>query len=105
MIADTTIEKMVRRIVATFDPLQVILFGSCARGETREGSDVDLLVIMPNGTHTRRAAIEMLRELRDADAAKDVIVATPEILRRFGDMPGMIYQSAIREGKTLYERN
>ena len=105
MIPATTIDDMVNRLVASFDPFRVILFGSCARGETRDGSDVDLLVVMPNGTHTRKAAVEMLRELRDAPAAKDVIVTTPAILERFGDIAGMIYYSALREGKTLYERS
>jgi hypothetical protein len=38
------IKEMVRRIVAGFDPEQVILFGSHARGNTSPDSDVDVLV-------------------------------------------------------------
>ena len=59
---------------------------------------------MPDGTHPRRAAAAMLSELRDADAAKDVIVATPSILERYGGVRGLVYETALREGKTLYER-
>ena len=38
-----------KRIVRAVDPLQVILFGSQARGDTHEWSDVDLLVVVPDG--------------------------------------------------------
>ena len=40
------IEEMVRIVVAVADPEKVILFGSYARGDATEDSDVDLLVIM-----------------------------------------------------------
>ena len=96
---------MVERIVRKFDPLRVILFGSCARAGASLARDVDLLVIMPDGTHTRNATAAIMTELRDADAAKDIVVATPDTLRRFGDSPGMVYRSALQEGKVLYERN
>lgn len=104
MIAEATIQAMAQRIVEKFDPLRIVLFGSCARGEAYAG-DVDFLVIMPDGTPVREASVAMMRELRDAQAAKDVIVATPETLRRFGDSPGMIYRYALREGSVLYERS
>jgi predicted nucleotidyltransferase len=44
---DQIINEMTRRIVERFDPLQVILFGSHARGEAHADSDVDLLVVFP----------------------------------------------------------
>jgi len=104
MVSDKVIGEMAQRLVEKFDPLKIVLFGSHARGDARTHSDVDLLVIMPDGTHTRKAAISMLSELRNADAATDVVVATPHTLRAFGDSVGMVYRPALREGKTIYER-
>jgi len=98
------IDEMVARLVTQFHPLRVILFGSWARGDATADSDVDLLVVMPSGTHTRKAAVAMMSALRHADAAKDVVVATPETLERYGDSPGMVYDSALREGLVLYEQ-
>jgi uncharacterized protein len=40
------IDEVVSRIVAAFDPEEIILFGSHARGDVRADSDLDLLVIM-----------------------------------------------------------
>ncbi len=43
----SAIRRYARQIVEKFQPDKVILFGSFARGEQRDGSDVDLLVVMP----------------------------------------------------------
>ena len=44
------ISIMTERIVRNFDPLQIILFGSRARGDADRDSDIDLLVVFC-GTH------------------------------------------------------
>ena len=44
-ITDALLGEMVRAIVDEVDPEQVILFGSRARGDERESSDVDLIVL------------------------------------------------------------
>ena len=44
-ISEELIERMARRIVTEVDPEKVVLFGSWARGEASEQSDVDFLVI------------------------------------------------------------
>ena len=45
-IDEPLIERVHDRIVETFDPEAIYLFGSAARGESRYGSDLDLLVVM-----------------------------------------------------------
>ena len=42
----TQLEEIAELIVTNFDPKRIILFGSHARGDQREDSDVDLFVEM-----------------------------------------------------------
>lgn len=103
---DEPLEEMVRRIVAGFDPLSVVLFGSRARGEAGPGSDVDLLVVMTavSAPDNHKATVEILRALKDVPVPKDVVVTTPEEIERRGDLVGDVLRPALREGKVLYER-
>ncbi len=102
---DEWMPEVVGRIVESFDPLRVILFGSRARGDAGPDSDVDLLVVMPDGIEDeRRVTVEIRRLLRDMPVAKDVVVTTPEEIERRGDLVGTVLRPALREGKVLYER-
>ncbi len=81
-------DEVIRRIVEAVDPIRIILFGSAARGEEHEGSDVDLLVVMPDGAHRRHTAQAIYPSLLGTGVAVDVLVATPSDLERYGDSPG-----------------
>jgi len=108
-MADTTteqaIEMMVQRLVARFDPEQIILFGSQVRGTAAPGSDVDLLVIMPVSGSKRAKQLEMRLALHDIAVPKDIILATPDEVARRRDIVGTIIRPALREGKVLYARS
>lgn len=69
-----------------------------------EGSDVDLLVVMPEVPDKRRAAVEIRRALGDLPVSKDIIVSTPDEISRRGHVVGTVLHAALREGTVLYER-
>ena len=50
------IDDAVERIVRAVHPRRIILFGSAVRGEMNLDSDLDLLVVMPDGIHRRKTA-------------------------------------------------
>ena len=56
-----TIQAITQLIVERFQPEQVILFGSCARGEADENSDLDLMVVHPPRPGTRAAKATPIR--------------------------------------------
>jgi uncharacterized protein len=99
------ITVMTDRIVRDCHPLKIILFGSHARGEAGPGSDIDLLIVLPEVTNRRQAALVIRRVLTDLPVPKDIVVTTPEEIVRRGDLVGTIMRPALREGKVLYERS
>jgi predicted nucleotidyltransferase len=99
------IQTITDRIVRDFHPLRLILFGSHARGEARPESDIDLLVILPQVTNKRLAAIAIRRALADLPVCKDIVVTTLEEIIRRGNLVGTVLRPALRGGKVLYERS
>jgi predicted nucleotidyltransferase len=96
------IEQLVRHIIELVHPLRIILFGSAARGEMESDSDIDVLVVMPEGVHRRRTAQLLYRQIRGLGVPFDILVATPDDLERHKDNIGLVYQSILQEGREVY---
>ncbi|MGZ8244590.1 nucleotidyltransferase domain-containing protein [Methylomagnum sp.] len=101
-IQDPPISILTRQIVALVHPLRIILFGSQARGEAGQDSDIDLLVVMPEGTHRRETARFLYQHIEGIKTPFDLIVATPRDLERYRDNIGLVYKNALRDGQDLY---
>jgi len=104
MNTSEVIESMVREIVTRFDPERIILFGSQARGDAVAESDVDLLVVMPDGVNRRKTAIAILNVLSDMPLPKDVLVTTAHEIATRGKVVATVLHNALSEGKELYAR-
>jgi predicted nucleotidyltransferase len=74
------IRHLVKRIVEEVHPLRIIVFGSAAGDEMGSDSDIDFLVVMPDGTHRRQTAQFLYRNIRGAGVPFDILVATPSDL-------------------------
>jgi predicted nucleotidyltransferase len=98
----STIDELIRRVVAAVHPLRIILFGSAARGDMRPDSDMDVLIVMPEYVHRRRTAQDIHEQLFGFPVPVDVLVATPEDLRKHQDNIGLVYHRVLREGKEIY---
>lgn len=101
MVSMKEIQSAARRIGEEFHPERVILFGSYARAEATADSDVDLLVIMPfEGPAAIKAAEVLLRI--DPKVPADVLVRTPQMVRRRLAMGDCFMREIIEKGKVLY---
>ncbi len=92
------IEAMGHRLVEQFDPEQIILFGSHARGTAGPSSDVDLLVIMPVPGSKRAKQVEMRLALHNIRVPKDIILVTPEEVARRQHIVGTLIRPALSDG-------
>lgn len=96
------LDELVRRIVEAVHPTRIILFGSAARGEMGPHSDLDVLVVMPDGAHRRHTSQALYMYLSRFDVVTDVVVVTESDILKRGDDPSRVLYPALREGKELY---
>lgn len=96
------LNNAVARILSAAHPLKIVLFGSAARGELGPHSDLDLLVVVSPGTHRRKTAQLIYRQLIGVDFPVDVVVVTDEDIAQFKDHGGMVIRPALAEGRVLY---
>ena len=96
--------RIVERILARFDPLQIILFGSHARGDAGPDSDVDLIVVFRKLDDRIGRAVEIRNALEDLDIDEDVFATTPQAIEKGLALPGHLFRYAIPESRVLYER-
>jgi predicted nucleotidyltransferase len=106
-ISDELIERMTRKIVCEVAPQKIFLFGSWARGESNEESDVDFLVIErePFGENRsrRKEAARIWRCLTNFRVPKDILVYSVSELAQWKDSNHHVIARALKEGKVLYE--
>lgn len=105
MLPSETIRSAVERIVAAANPTKVILFGSYAREEATEDSDLDLMVVEPRVDNR----IEEMARLRDAvglfDIGVDVLVYSEQEFDERRQWLSSVVRWAVEEGNVIYERN
>ena len=104
MVSDQILNEIIRRIVETAHPSKIILFGSAEREEMGPNSDLDVLVVMPTGTHRRNTARSIYRNLIGVGFAVDIVVVTEQDIERYKDNIGMVIKPALEQGRLLYAR-
>jgi predicted nucleotidyltransferase len=96
------LNELVRRIVESVHPLQITLFGSAARGEMGPHSDLDLLVVMPDGCDRLAVTQTLHCRLSDLGTAKDIVIVQASDVAEHGRNPYLIIHRALSEGRELY---
>lgn len=92
----------IERLVAAAQPKQIILFGSHARGDADDYSDVDLLVVEPAVANRYEEMIRLNRALKGLIIPVDLLVVSEEEFDRRSVIPGTVEHAARREGRVLY---
>jgi predicted nucleotidyltransferase len=102
MISEKTIQQAALLLGEAAKPAQVILFGSYARGDAREDSDVDFLVIESEPHDKFNEMVRLRQVLRPLKIPVDVLVySSAEIAMHQNSCTSAVYW-ALREGKVLY---
>lgn len=103
--APESVNARVRQVVGDlkrYKPLQIILFGSTARGDADAYSDLDFVVIK----QTDQPFLDRLKEaalLVQAPGSIDILVYTPEEWQRMQDLESPFAERVLAEGRVVYE--
>ncbi len=83
---------------------RVILFGSYARGNATEHSDIDLLVIAESNLPRFKRSRKLYKLITPHPFSMDIIVYTPAEIEKGQKSKLSFVSTVMREGKTLYVR-
>lgn len=102
-----TLQQIVRRLVESYPPQQVILYGSLVYGDPDADSDIDLLIIKETDEPPleRRVHVRWLVSDLRRSVPFSPLVLTPDELAHRLRLGDPFYQEIIRRGKVLYVRN
>ena len=103
---ENTLHAMTDRLVAEFDPEEIILFGSHAWGTPTENSDVDLYVIVPESKERHlKLAQRSIACLGGMNVPKDVLVRTRMEAEKYRQVYASLESQIFEKGRVLYVRS
>jgi len=100
---DKEIQNIVEQLLRLYEPEKIILFGSLVRGEMKEGTDIDLLIIKKDIPKFGVDRIRQLDVLIKYRLATDFIVYNPEELKQRIELGDPFIENILKEGKVLYD--
>jgi predicted nucleotidyltransferase len=97
--------EILRRLVAVYRPERVYLFGSEARGDAGEDSDLDIAVIVADAADAaRRSSRTAAEALWGLDRGADVVVFTESEFAARKSVVASLPWTISREGRLLHGR-
>ncbi|WP_295389849.1 nucleotidyltransferase domain-containing protein [uncultured Thiodictyon sp.] len=105
MLTEPAIREAAQRVAAAAHaPIKVILFGSYARGDADDGSDLDLLLVEQEIPDYPQEYLRVHKTLDHLRIGVDLLLFTEAEFEQQRDWWTTPVYWAAREGKVLYER-
>jgi predicted nucleotidyltransferase len=102
MVAFNEIENVAKKIGQEINAEAVILFGSYARNQPGEHSDVDLLVIAESDLPRHKRSRDLHLMFKPYPFPMDILVYTPDEVKKEREFELSFISTVLREGKKLY---
>jgi uncharacterized protein len=102
-VDDPRLGEIVRRLVDALQPRAMYLFGSRARGDNKDDSDYDVLVVVDKKPPTPHALQERAYgSLEGVGAGVDVVVVTRKYFEGRREVVASLPATVLRDGRLLY---
>ena len=103
MIDNVMIEEVKQRLIKTYNPVGIYIFGSYAWGSPDEESDLDLVVVVDTlGKDRHRALVEGHKALSDLRLSKDILIYTKAEFEEDSENSTTLLYKVKRKGKQIY---
>jgi uncharacterized protein len=102
MISEAQIRAVAERLSQAAPDATIILFGSHARGDARDASDLDFLIVEPVVRARRAEMVRLTDAIRGLGVPTDVVVISADDFAEWADEPGTVIYQAATEGRVLY---
>ena len=96
------IDNLVNRIVNTIHPIRIVMFGSAVQSRMGPDSDIDVMVVVPDGTHCLNTARYLYKQMVGFSFPVDILVTTPSVLEQHKNNIGLVYHTILAEGREIY---
>ena len=105
MVTQEQIQEVTKIIVDAVQPQKVYLFGSYAKGNVTETSDIDFFIVMPDRARKKYEVVEEIeKKTRNIlPVSKDVVVDYADKYNRFCSIPYSFIGHIVSTGILLYE--
>ena len=104
MLSPENIAEAARRLIAEAGkPVKVILFGSYAKGEADDASDLDLMVVEHDLSDKAAEYLRLKGSIGRVGVGVDLLLLTEQEFERRSQVPGTAAYWAKKEGKVLYD--
>ncbi len=100
---DKEIQNIVNQLVRLYKPEKIILFGSLAKDQIKQGTDIDLFIIKSDVPELGVDRIRQLDALIKYRLATDFIVYKPQELEQRLKLGDPFVKTILKEGKMLYD--
>jgi len=97
-------DEIVHRLANALHPVKIYLFGSHASGDANQGSDVDMLIVVPDTELTQRQLARRGRQsLWGMRIPVDLIVCTASEMQKWSAINCSLIHTVVQKGQIIYE--
>lgn len=101
---DREIQSITKQLIDKYQPEKIILFGSAARDQFTEGSDLDFLLIKADIPEFGYQRMYQVRKMLKKSVPADFVIYKPEEFQKLVVTNEPFIATILKEGKILYEQ-
>jgi len=100
---DKEVQDILKQLIHLYKPQKVVLFGSLAKDEINEGTDIDLFIVKADVPEFGVDRMRQLDALIKYKLATDFIVYRPEEVEQRLKLGDPFVRNILERGKVLYD--